>query len=88
MMPPAHNAELPEPPAEILGSVRCVTPAMWEVEKSLARFGYAHCKEVVQQANGLLRSYWRSAKVRVPTAGDVDAPSDSDEPEPPEDTFT
>jgi hypothetical protein len=47
---------------------------------------WAHywCKEIVQGANGLLRSYWRSAKAQIPTIGDVDAPFDPDVPEPPE----
>jgi hypothetical protein len=49
-------------------------------------WAFYHCKEVVQQANGLLRSYWRSAKARIPTADDIDEPEEP--PEPPADTFT
>src|SRR3981081_4036338 len=30
-----------------------------------------HCREVVQAANGLLRSYWRSTKARIPRVGDI-----------------
>ena len=40
-----------------------------------------HCREVVQSANGLLRSYWRSAKARIPT---VDVGGEPEPPEPPE----
>jgi hypothetical protein len=43
------------------------------------------CREVVQQANGLLRSYWRSAKARIPS---VDVGDEPEPLEPPEDTFT
>lgn len=43
------------------------------------------CREIVQNANGLLRGYWRSAKARIPPA-DIDDKSES--PEPPEDIFT
>lgn len=49
----------------------------------ISSWAFYHCREVAQSANGLLRSYWRSAKARIPTA-DVDAPSDPDAPEPPE----
>lgn len=50
-----------------------------------------HVRETVQSANGLLRSYWRSAKARIPIAGLIDAPEEPPEPpepEPPEGTFT
>lgn len=40
-----------------------------------------HCREVVQSANGLLRSNWRSAKARTPTANVVDEPEPSEPPE-------
>jgi ERCC4-type nuclease len=43
---------------------------------------FYHCREVIQSANGLLRSHWRSAKARIPFEGCVDAPEEV--PEPPE----
>jgi hypothetical protein len=45
MTAPAHlDLTGPEPPAELLGLVRRDSPAMREVNKSIARFGYAHTK--------------------------------------------
>jgi hypothetical protein len=41
------------------------------------------CREIVQSANGLLRSYWGSAKAQTSSAGLIDEPCDPDAPEPP-----
>jgi DNA excision repair protein ERCC-4 len=39
------------------------------------------CREICQSANGLLRSYWRSAKARIPTVGLIDEPEEPTEPQ-------
>jgi DNA excision repair protein ERCC-4 len=49
-----------------------LTPSLATAARLIEIWAHYHCKEVVQGANGLLRSYWRSAKARILTNGDVD----------------
>jgi hypothetical protein len=68
-------------------SARFLLPyALVPTPESAARlvetWAFYWCKEKVHACNGLMRSHWRSAKARVPTAGDVDEPEE--QPDPPE----
>lgn len=56
-----------------------LTPSPAYAARLIESWAMYWCREVVQDANGLLRSYWRSARARIPTV-DVGV----DEPEPPE----
>jgi ERCC4-type nuclease len=58
-----------------------LAPSPMVAARFIETWSMYHCRETVQCANGLLRSYWRSAKARIPTAGIIEEPEEPPEPQ-------